>query len=69
MSLGELAASATVYDTIEDVARDSGVRVPVAAACLVQYGIASVDGDGNVTMSEQQSRVAARWVANIGGAG
>lgn len=68
MSIGELAASAMVYDTIDDVARDTGIRPVVARAFLVQYGIASVDDDGRVTMSERQSAAAARAIANLSGA-
>jgi hypothetical protein len=59
MSLASLAAAATVFDTIEEVAADTGIRASMARVTLVQRGIASVDDDGGVTMSERQSRVAA----------
>lgn len=59
MILAALAAAATVYDTIDEVAADAGATVAGAQATLVQRGIASVDDDGRVTMSERQSRVAA----------
>lgn len=58
MSLASLAAAATVFDTIEEVAADAGHSVPHARVTLAQRGIASVDDDGRVTMSERQSRVA-----------
>lgn len=64
MSLAALAAAATVYDDIEDVARDAGLSVPVATAAVVQYGFASVDDAGAVTMGERQSMQAARAIAN-----
>jgi hypothetical protein len=56
MSIAALAAAATVFDTIEEVARDARVSVPVARSVVTQYGIASVDDSGRVTMSEDQSR-------------
>ncbi len=64
MSLAALAAAATVYDDIEDVARDARVTVPVATAAVVQFGIASVSADGDVTMSESQSLRAAQAIDN-----
>ena len=60
MSLASLAAAATVYDDIADVAIDTGMSVPAATATLTQHGIASVSDDGDVTMSERQSFMAAR---------
>lgn len=66
-NMAALAASATVFDTIEDVARDTGVMPHVARVYLVQFGIASVDDDGRVTMSERQSACAASVIAGIGG--
>jgi hypothetical protein len=65
MSLASLAAAATVYDHIDDVVRDTRIRRPVATAAIVQYGIASVDCDGRVTMSDRQSATAARMIANM----
>lgn len=66
----DLSAAATVYDDIEDVAADVGVRSPaVARALLMQYGIASVDDDGRVTMSDRQSLRAAHhigWAERMG---
>lgn len=59
MSLAALAAAATVYDTIEEVAADARMSVPEATAAIRQFGIASVDDDGRVTMSFNQSMVAA----------
>lgn len=64
MSISALAAAATVYDTIEDVAIDVRMSVPAARSAVIQYGIASVDDDGRVTMSERQSYVAARALDN-----
>ena len=67
MSLSALAAAATVYDHIDDIARDTGMSAVVARCALIQYGIASVDGDGRVTMSDWQAGVAARAIANMAG--
>lgn len=67
MSLSALAAAATVYDYIEDVASDARMSVPAARSAVIQYGIASVDDDGRVTMSERQSWVAARALDNAEG--
>lgn len=67
MSLSALAAAATVYDHIDDVARDTGMSSVVARCALVQYGIASVDADGCVTMNDWQAGVAARAIANMAG--
>lgn len=64
MSLAALAAAATVYDDIVDVARDVKMSVPAATATVTQYGIASVDGFGRVSMSESQSLNAARALDN-----
>lgn len=61
MSLASLAAAATVYDTIEEVAKDSKLNTASAEASLKRYRIASVSPSGVVTMSEQQSFNAA-WI-------
>lgn len=64
MSIAALAAAATVYDTIEEVARDARMSVPVAHSVVTQHGIASVDGDGRVTMSVEQLHRAADAIDN-----
>ena len=67
MSLAALAAAATVFDTIDEVARDARMSVPVARAALVRWDIASVSECGVVSMSENQSMAAARVIENMEG--
>ncbi len=66
MSLASLAAAATVFDDIEAVAGDAGLNQNVAKSALIQHGIASVDDDGRVTMSERQSLRAAHYLRLAG---
>ena len=67
MSLSAIAAAATVFDTIGEVAEDVGMSVAAVTAAVTHHGIASVDDDGRLTMSEAQSMRAARaldWSAS-----
>lgn len=59
MTLASLAAAATVYDTIDEVARDVRVTPSAARAALHVSNIASVDRRGRVSMSIEQSMRAA----------
>jgi len=62
MSLALLAAAATVFDDIEDVAHDARLNVGSATNALHKYGLASVSSSGRVTMSDVQSMRAARAI-------
>ena len=63
MSLAALAAAATVYDTIEEVAWDTGSGLGFTAHRIRANGIATVLHDGTVHMDEGQSLVAADIIA------
>ncbi|MBP6774420.1 MAG: hypothetical protein KA154_15590 [Gemmatimonadaceae bacterium] len=55
-----------MFDDIEAVAGDAGLNQNVAKSALIQHGIASVDDDGRVTMSERQSLRAAHYLRLAG---
>lgn len=64
MSLAALAAAATVFDTVEDVARDIKMSIGATRAHLQSSGIASVSNDGKISMSIDQSMIAADAIDN-----
>lgn len=67
MSLAALAAAATVYDTIDEVARDVRMSVGACTAHLRSSGIASVSDSGAVSMNTCQSMIAADFIDNASG--
>ena len=64
MSVAAMAAAATMYDTVADVAYDVGCTPNVARAALEHFGIASVAADGRIYMTREQSLVAGRALDN-----
>ena len=63
MSISAIAAAATVYDTVQEVAGDAGVSVAVAESVIRREGFATVLNNGELAMTLEGSLRAARALA------